>query len=419
MTLGVEGNFVASFSIGDFDDFLESSDLIEFSLEEQAGNLLPIFRITFNAKNERIFAFLNEGNPLSMSIGSQESNSKTSRLVCTGIKTFAPSGNSQMISAEGLYDAVGYYNGSNINIFSDKKSVEVLGEIAVKHFLTDADENTEDALPSFSEIRTFDNMNWIQPFMTDKSFVDHVWLRSYMEDSFLGLGIDSFGNFIVKDMKSNEGEPDWTFNNTLSGVENNIRYDTDFEITSRSGLVNKLIGYGSQATVARIEENSETLVTEFSEPILASTDALDRKNGINPNQTSTKMQSKNVHENYWRAIKKNKASLGQFSNVTLRVSFAKVFKDIRVLDLVHFSTQKPSIGVFDSSSEYLSGLYFVSSVTRRIQNNNLLTIVDLCRESFNQLEGGIVDPETEFVEPTSELTQSELESTGLDQNEPT
>jgi hypothetical protein len=43
-------------------------------------------------------------------------------------------------------------------------------------------------------------------------------------------------------------------------------------------------------------------------------------------------------------------------------------------------------GGTDQSSEYHSGLYMVSTVTRELKQKRYTTTVEMCRESFNQVK---------------------------------
>ena len=67
--IGVEGQYIFRFSIGEFEDFISNDDLVYFNLIEEAGNVLPTFELTFTSANEKLLSTLNEGNILQVSFG--------------------------------------------------------------------------------------------------------------------------------------------------------------------------------------------------------------------------------------------------------------------------------------------------------------------------------------------------------------
>ena len=67
--IGVEGQYRASFSIGEVEDFLKEEQLICFKLIEDTSNVIPIFQLDIYVFDEKVLKYVNEGKNLIVKIG--------------------------------------------------------------------------------------------------------------------------------------------------------------------------------------------------------------------------------------------------------------------------------------------------------------------------------------------------------------
>jgi len=94
--------------------------------------------------------------------------------------------------------------------------------------------------------------------------------------------------------------------------------------------------------------------------------------------------NENVDPHYWSAYQNNLSYLSVLGISGILISFTKVFANIKVLDLVSF--RDLDIDLSQSEGGY-SGSYIVSKVSRMIENKVPVTMVQLNRESFSELQG--------------------------------
>jgi len=347
-------------------------------MTETAGTMPPTFMFNFSTQREDILGALNEANDLTVSFGSGRNDLVDAQLTINSIVT-GGGGHKRDLITKGLLSSLAFTNQSNILITDEMSGVEALKLIAEKHFNVG-----DERMPTFNIEKSEDSQRWIQPNISDRKFMNEIWMHSYLSESFIGCGITSDGRFICKDMKLQGAEYDWRFTNTPQD-EKDIQYDTDYSLDIQTGLVNSWVGYGQEKIIHDLENSVSELYAEDVKPSLALIETIARREGVGRRHHSLGMVTGNTHENYWRAYLKNLAHLAMFSAVQLTVSFHDLFVPIKVLDLVMFKDEDVASGI--QASEAVSGLYYVSKVTRTIQHKQLVTVVELVRESVNQVRG--------------------------------
>jgi len=375
--IGILDQFLVEFSLGNEKDFILNDDLVLFKIIEEAGNVLPSFELIFRTQNEKVLGLLNEGNDLGVSYGrSIDSIIDTSLMVLN--KTYSRQGKDfRIIRATGLYSASNYVNGTRMRVTSPLSTVEVIREVVSAYFK-----------PEFNIELSNDVQTWVQPNQSDKSFVNELWLRSYVKESFLTTGITSDGRFILKDLKTDlEKEYDWRLTSSLND-RRDILYNGDFAIEDSSGFYNNWMGYGRERMVYNLEDGTNELTTEEMLPILSLTKKLARKAGIEERFAASGIRNENVHEYYWASYLNNLMKLVMMSSVKVKISFSNMFVPIKVLDKVMLSDDDVGSS-YNSASEYHAGLYYVTKVVRTLQNNSFITICELCRESLGSIKGDL------------------------------
>lgn len=389
MAISVEGKYFFLFNITDVTDrivardFIFEGNLIRFALIEQAGNAMPRFEMAFTTTDDSILRRLNEGNVLKVSYGRDSSQLHDVNLSISRVTGPIRGAEERFIYINGLLRTAGYNSNPKTRIFEQLSGLEVLRQIADESFLVETGD--------FNRDTSEDVQNWIQHNISDKRFVNEVWMHSYLSESFLGLGVTSTGKFVVKDMKRlASSTPSYLFTTTLQEnvVGRPILYDSDFQVDSRMGLINAWLGRGRDKLVYDLEEGLSDTVSEDVGPLIALTTRLSRRADLERRSAEAGIRSDNVHSNYWRAHFRNLMGNAVFSTINLVVSFHSQFEDIQVLDLVSFQDREINSPL---PMESYSGLYIVSNVTREITRGTLATTCTLVRESMNSPLGTFVD----------------------------
>lgn len=390
MSIGVEGQYIVSFTLGRYSDFISESDLLKFVMIEECGNVLPTFELVFYIRDDRYLGLLTETNALKVSFGKTQENLVDTQLNISNLEAVGHGSSKRTVVINGFITNTAYIYNTQINITEKISAIEALSELATAN----------NFIPKFNVEKSSDSQYWVQANVSAKRFANDLWLHSDIPDSFCGLAIGSDNSFIVKDIKKLISE-DYKWRFTLSSNESNdIPYDTDLTVSSQSGLINYWAGYGQNKLIFDLENEDFRFVSQEAKPVIALTKEIARKSGIEKRYMNTGMQNENVHVNYWQAALRNITNLVIFGSIRVRLSFRDTYKDIKPLDLVLFNESdiaNPSL-----STEFHSGLYIVSKVSRQIQNRQYVTTVDLNRESFNQVVGDVRVSSDEEAEGFSE-----------------
>jgi hypothetical protein len=348
-----------------------------FKIIEESGNVLPSFELVFKVKDEKILSYLNEGTDFKVTYG-RDTDSTTDSMLMVLNKSYSRQGkDSRVLRATGLYAAPNYISGSGLKITTPLSSVEVMKQVVSKYFK-----------PVFNLEVSNDVQTWIQHNVSDKTFVNELWLRSYVEGSFLACGISSSGEFILKDIRQDlQNKHDWRFTSSPT-LKNDILYDGDFGIEDSSGFLNNWMGYGRERMVYNLETGENELTTEEMLPILSLTKKLSRRAGIEERFASSATRNDNVHRYYWASYLNNLMKLVMMSAIKVKIGFGNKDVPIKILDKVMLNDD--SVGAFgNEASEFHSGLYYVSKVVRTLQNRQVYTICEMCRESLGNIKGDL------------------------------
>lgn len=379
--VGINGQYIFTFSIGDQNDFIAENELEAFVMIEEAGNSLPTFQLTFISAIDTILSVLHEDNDLLVSYGKSAENMITSRLAITRVESNRVGQNRREITVVGLYSALGFLGNSNLFITEKVSGLEALQTIVKKHFTLKSNID-----------KSLDAQNWVQPNITDRAFVNKLWLHSDLDNSFPAVGISSDGTFIVKDVlkelaefKNKNPNYTWRFTPDPNDVTRDIMYDGDPVFSFDTSLINNWVGYGRQRLVYNTEGGTTSFVRQVAEPAISLTDQMVTRTGINKRFAATGIHNNNVHKNYWPAYQKNVASLAGFSSMKVTISFRNQFYPVKVLDLSMY-LEETIEGNSSKSAQYHSGLYFISKVSRSISNRTFTTLVQMTREAPNQIE---------------------------------
>jgi hypothetical protein len=353
-----------------------TDDLIEFLLIEKAGNVLPVFEMSFTLKNEEVLSYLNEGNVLYVAMGKSYLELMNINLIILKPPEKVKKGNdSWLVHITGCYNALDYIVGDSHYISDEVSGVEAVLECASKWFKT-----------SSNIAKSYDKQNWIQTCQSNKAFIDDTLLHSWLRDSFISCGI-TVNNFILKDIKKALREsPRWYLSTTAtSNKHNNIITVTPAGSSGHTGFTNYLVGYNKEHQVTDMNEGTmEDHNIAPTSMMAMETNGIPQNNSVTGSNMTMGVINDNVHPNYWKAYNQNLNNQIQYSALKSVVQFSGNFNDVRLLDLVMF-------GELDLDRKQLSithsGLYFVTEVVRHITAKRFMTNLVLCRESNNGIKG--------------------------------
>lgn len=379
--IGVEGQYLASFSIGDVKDFLVEEQLLCFKIIEDTGNVVPIFQLYISIWDEKILKHINEGKDLNISMGKDSNSMVEAKFKIIKSIPMRDGEHQTKIQIFGVFSEMSYLTDKKVFITDKLSSLEAIQQIIGKH--TNFTFKTNMSPPS-------DKMYWIQPHSTDKDFVTQIWNHTYLPNSFPGIGITIFGEFRYMDVSKIIAEdPKFTFKITTEEDKkpNEIIYEMPYEYSTSSTLNNQLYGFGREKLVANLEAGDFTLLKqEAIKPSLALSNEGMVNKEIQPRYDSHCNQSAdNVHANFWKAKIQNMVNLFTFSTVKIILSYFRDFQKIHVLDLVYFKDEELKTDR-KGSSETITGLYLVTKVSRVIENKSFRTYVEMCRETPNSIQ---------------------------------
>ena len=394
--VGVEGQFLFKFRIQDREDFISTEDLIYFKLCEEAGNMLPTFEMCFTTTDEKLLGLFHESNDIEVSFGENLDSMTDIKIVPMRVTPTRAGANKHQIVANGFYSALAYLNTDRVFISDKKSGVEVIKDVASRYFNTSG---------TFNIAKSVDLQNWVQSATPDRLFVNQMWMHSNLTNSFPAVGISSDGRFILKDIKAELNKDfKWRFTPKVQNAKD-IYYDGDYATDHNTGFINNWVGYTREKTIYNLEAGSQSILSNITKPVMSLTKEIAKRAEIEKRYAQAGILSDNVHAEYWSCYLRNLSSLATLGAVKNTISFSDKFKSIRVLDLVMF--KEDSVDEPNATSEYKSGLHFVTKVARSVQNSRLTTIVELSRESVNSLKGDFLPVDPVIPAPPVVPTQTE------------
>lgn len=373
--IGIEGSYRFLFSIAGQEDFLSESDLQELKIIEEAGNVLPSFSIVFTLQDKDVLRYFNEGNPLEIAFGVDDLEMTNVKFRILGKPYISKlTQHKYLIKLTGLLDNIKYYSDCKVGIVGPTSGIEAVIGAAENHFSVDT--NVQ---------KSQDRQNWIQPNVSDKAFINQVWMHSYLSGSFPAIGISSQGDFILRDVKKlAKSGYKWIFTSTDALKDNEIAFDT-WSLGSSTGFTNAWIGYEREKPVWDIDAGSSQIIKPSLQPIMAPTSDLDRIADVGKRAQEFGLLTENVHTNYHLAFEQNLGYLAVFSSGSnILLQFSGRYVDLKVLDLVFLRDLDINL---QGSEGYYSGSYIVSKIARIVESKNFTTLVQLTRESLGELIG--------------------------------
>lgn len=376
--IGVSDQYLFSFNLGGKKDFITEDSLESFITIERAGFSLPEFELEFNTDDESILPMLNEGTPLGVQYGATRDNMTDVKLSISNFPIIKEGKTKRTYVLSGFCHDISYINEPRNQITGMMSGVEAGIKAASKYFK-----------PYGNATTGMDRQRWIQARQTDAHFIKECVLHSMAKNnSFFGVAITTGRELVIKDIKESlrQKNYDWRFIEGVIKDAKDVLYDPNFVIESKAGVISSLMGYGREKIVYDIENGSSKTVLEKSKPILSLSRDLAMSKEIQKRNASLGIINENVHSNYHEAFQRNITNLLTLSSVAVTASLTgNKFVPIRPLDIIMFKDKSTEGNGDNQTSEYHSGLYLASVVSKELKQRRYTTTVEMCRESFNQV----------------------------------
>lgn len=366
----IRDQFVCRITVGTFQDFILTEDLIEMSYFESAGLNLPFISITFVLRNLKVLKYLNEGNVINVSMGRSELSLSDMQFMLTSDlanKNYTLGSN---VTIKGVLYKPKFVLLSKETSYSGT-SINVINEICSKHFSVVS-----------NVTRTNDAQEWFQTGISDRQMVRDLWFHSYVDNrTFIAMGFDN-NTIRIKDMRKAllEDNP-WIFsiNQVPKGESSKVVHFGQFWTKNDYGAINSCIGRG----LASVSFNVDTGEFNYLDNTLKNFSVMS-SNKLNILDTDVKKYSYSyisdeVSKTYDVAFKQNIRNLLMFSTFKIFIPTSGPFKQFRLLDSAQL--EESAVGSRASGRSFITRIYYT------IKDRKFSTNLTLCKEAPNEIQG--------------------------------
>lgn len=369
MIIGVQNQFIFDLVAESGTSLIDVNSLVSFTSIESCDLLLPLFKVSFLLKDNKQLPYLNEGAKLKVAFGKDVNTTNYINLQINKILESTTEANLILIEAT-LYKPT-YSKDPKVTVFKNKTSVEVIKNVVSPYF------NVVSNI-DFSA----DRRDWFQFGISDKTFVEYLWLNSTLNNGFLGIGVSSLDNiFIVKDLVKVCSSSSYDFRASYTSEKPN-----EIRITSILGTQGNYAFYNTWKAYPRYSMNYNVLTDSFDDLDFKINNLLSttNKTGVNKNVTSYISDITMYSDSNLSFAKEyNLFALSSYSKYSIELQCVGDFIPVKLLDKVFLDLDRND----PDNKEYFSGNYLVCKVVRNVSDNKILTKISLCRESPGIIQG--------------------------------
>jgi hypothetical protein len=379
MAIAIEGNFNLSLSIGEFEDFINPTEIVYFAITEPCGNILPYFELTFKSGISKLSSLLNTGQDMLCQFGRDRNSLINITLEPKKYSRTREATSEYLYQVKGFISQGKYLSNSEINIIPNSSSIQAASSIINRYFKINTNIDTP----------TNDVQTWINPNRSHRRFVSDILMRTFIPNSFISFAIMANNTFIIKDMKKElnikKVTPDWYIGGTGKNIDQNKVLDIkgDYIFFNDTGITTDITAYDQLTQVFNVDSGDDFEIARSSTNVLSLSQNIPKDNSIKSKFIGSELQNRNVHTNYQLAYNNNFIGNVSLSASKLSVVINQGYKNIKPLDIVSF--KEPDTENVQQSNEYTSGLYVVSKVQKKIVDLRCVIVLELCRESTNRI----------------------------------
>lgn len=347
------------------------ANLREFYCIEETGNNLPTFSISFSA-NEKWKRYWNENSHLKMALSIAKGEKKvvdTKMAILT--KDVTDVGNGMFI-----YKAQGVYVGDkNATVMCQTPFIQTIGP-------TEGTDCIEQCAKKFFKKVTVKGKStgshaWFQSHQSCKKFLDHVVQHSYIENSFVSVGITMNGEYIVIDTaKECKGAEAWTIGDRDG--DKNISIVAPPIVKSRSGALNTFGGYGLELPIISAEKGLRTNYQVKVDLGLSGKKSPETGNVQRRTLAPVYFSGANEDAGFVKAPANYMYGQLLLSMEVMEVTTLTFDKEVKVLDVIKVIDMESGT---NRASQDASGKYMVGKVVRGITDGLAVMRIQMTRES--------------------------------------
>lgn len=398
---GVQGYYSLQINVNDKLWELDASSLLRFLYEEEAGNVGAVCEFDFVTQDASIISYLNEGNEVKVTIGGYEYlvgdtkpnvenilKKQVLNITVVELEVKYDSYPYIQVFCSGIIGNYDYHVKHRKQIIKQKNSIDAIKSVLESNGGFTKIDNTVSLVSK-------DVQNWIQYSITDRDFISDIWLHSDFGDNVLLMGVNSQGQFVLRDAKSlliqlADKQYKYTFSNAGSKQDGSakgmVQYDSIL-YTQSASVSNNSYTYNREKLVYDLENGTESLQNpDIKSSWISSNNKLNRKDTITKLSTHCGMVNANVHANWNKSYNYNVGRILSFGSSQLVLAFnGKFLDDLQILDPVNVTINQMTGS--QMTTDYESGGYIVSKICRCVMNRQFTTTVTCCRESISNLKG--------------------------------
>ena len=360
-------------------EFADAQDvqIIDLSIIEEAGVRLPTMELIFDCISQDIIALLHEGSELKISLSKDGAYSsgytlEQSFFLLSPQITYA--GYSMWrVKLVGIQKTHPKWLSPIHGVQPKQNSKKTLQEKAIVYGKVDLKCKADPK----------DDMSWVAHGQTLGQFIQDVWLHSDLRPSVMMCSPTLEGFRIYNLDEILKEKPKWVANYQGDPTPLGIVYEPSYSIVTNTALVNTLGVKGMERNVYDADSGklNKTTTKRANKTVQTKTDNVSKEH--KNNYMPTTFRSRNVHKGWYEAYDYNTLELKYMGTVKATIMFSDCLKNIHPLDTVMFFERSLSDGTAQKleSTEQNSGIYIVTKVSRRLVNNTIRTLVEMCRES--------------------------------------
>lgn len=370
----LQDHMTLKFSVGDFDDFIDTPDFYGMEIKENGGGVRPILNIRFSVNDDKVLPFLNKGNIITLSYGINE-----------------PTSNVLQFQIEGKVDIKQYGGGANINLIGAMYNTNFMEKQITKQYVNKYSYEVFDSIATrcsmllkTNVVKTSDKQTWYQNGQTNWEFLNENYNLAYSgPNTFYCYGFDN--NYIYfYDVRQHLMDGiKWNLTTRAQGtcgkdtaVVNIGKYNST---NANVGTMNRLVGRNRTTHVYNVD-TGEFLQPTYNLHTFCTMDT----NNLNISTTGCEEHEYTItcgdtHENDVKAKCQNIRNNLLFSSYSIYVPVISQYRDFRLFDVVQFDPPDSDIQA--------SGIYFITGICRQLKDNRLQLNLVLSRESENGLQG--------------------------------
>ena len=365
--IGIEGQYVFDLRTQLDVPLVRSKELLHLSIIEECGLLLPIFKISLLLSDIKNLSYLHEGSIIKLALGQDKKELKYINLQI--FQAFKEVKDDPKIHIQATLYKPTFSKTTKTQVYPNSTSIQLLTSIADKYFEVESNSPTAG-----------DKKDWCQFGISDKLFMEHLWLNSNLSNGVIALGCPSIDNiFVIKDIIKSFTSSDFDYKASY-----NPRSNRDFKISKITG-VNAPTGFYNSW-----QSNNKTLINFNPSTCLFETKNIQIETMLSTSEKTSKnleiekdisKMSVTSQNNYYDAKKYNLFLLSNYSKFQIEIDSDGQYHQIKLLDKI-FVDLGDDVKL---NKEYYSGNYIVSRVVRSIVNDRYNTRVILTREAPGNL----------------------------------